>query len=208
MISHLIFRINQITRMKSKITLLMLSLVMLASCSSNDDASQPVNTDPVTGNKLLMLKVDYLTNEFEGGTELTFDDLAETFTIAQEYMPPGDFGNLKLYYDELDVKIFDGDIIWMGLGTLYYPDNFQPAASFDHVLTDDYITPAEGFENVFNPQAQTYDYNGPWSHVQGLVKVRQYLQTNPDASVKLFLYTPSVGIGNPADWDWIIMLKN
>jgi len=44
--------------------------------------------------------------------------------------------------------------------------------------------------------------------VQSLVKVREYLSKNPKTPVKLFLYTPSVGAGNPEDWDWIIFLKN
>ncbi|NUY81145.1 hypothetical protein HUK80_09590 [Flavobacterium sp. MAH-1] len=192
--------------MKSKNLLLMLSLVLLSACTGDDATSSP-NIDPVTGNKVLMLKVDYTTNEFEGGTEFTFDEPATTFTVTNEYQEPGDFGWVKLYYDELDTKIFDGEIHWMGLGTLHFPESFEPADSFQHVLTDDYATP-NGFENVFNPSGQEFDYNQPWSHVQGLVKVRQYLQSNPEASAKIFLYTPSVGIGNPADWDWIIILKN
>ena len=63
-------------------------------------------------------------------------------------------------------------------------------------------------ENVFNPNNSTYNYNEIWTSVQSLVKVRQYLNSNPNATVKLFLYTPSVGIGNPAEWDWIIVMKN
>lgn len=184
-----------------------MAVVALASCTA-DDTAEPLVLDPVTGNKVLMLKVDYTTNTFEGGTELSFDAPNTTFTIETEYQEPGDFGWIKLYYAEQEAKIFDGEIHWMGLGTLHYPESFEPASSFEHVLTDDYVTPEAGFENVFNPSEQVYDYTQPWSHVQGLVKVRQYLQTNPTATVKLFLYTPSVGIGDPADWDWIIILKN
>ncbi len=157
--------------------------------------------------KILMLKVDYLTNSFEGGKELLFSQSSETFTIATQYDPPGDFGNIKLIYEELNKVIFDGDIIWMGLGHINYPQNILPASDFDHVLTCDYYIPRGGFENVFNPQNTDYDYSPIWSSVQGLVKVRDYLRSNPDATVKLFLYTPSVGVGNPEDWDWILFLK-
>jgi hypothetical protein len=44
--------------------------------------------------------------------------------------------------------------------------------------------------------------------VQNLVKVRQFLQSNPNQIVKLFLYTPSVGMGDPLEWDYFIFLKN
>jgi hypothetical protein len=41
-----------------------------------------------------------------------------------------------------------------------------------------------------------------------ILKVRQYLISNPTGVVHLYLYTPSVGFGNPADWKWIILMKN
>lgn len=176
-----------------------LSILLFASCEEVDRHYR---------SKILMLKVDYLTNNFEGGKELLFSQPSETFTIRTEYSPPGDFGNIKLVYEELNKVIFDGDIIWMGLGQIIYPQNILLASEFEHVLTNDYITPREGFENVFNPQNTNYDYSQIWSSVQGLVTVRDYLRSNPNATVKLFLYTPSVGVGNPEDWDWIIFLKN
>lgn len=158
--------------------------------------------------KILLLKVDYLTNSFEGGKELLFSQSSENFTIATQYTPPGDFGNIKLIYEEINKVIFDGDIIWMGLGHINYPQNILPASEFRYVMTCDYVMPEGGFENVFNPQGAFYDYSQIWTSVQGLVKVREYLRSNPDATVKLFLYTPSVGVGNPEDWDWILFLKN
>jgi len=166
------------------------------------------STEPIIGNKVLLLKVDFKTNTFEGGTELSFANQTETFTITSIYNPPGDFGDIRLKYSELDETLFFGTIIWMGKGKMLYPKSILPADKFESVVTDDYITPKAGFENVFNPYNGTYDYNQVWSSVQALVKVRQYLRSNPDASVKLFLYTPSQGMGNPADWDWIIFLKS
>lgn len=182
-------------------------MLFLASCNG-DDASPENNPEPVTGNKLLMLRVDYTTNTFEGGKELTFGQASTGFTVTSEYEEPADFGWVKLYYDEIDTQIFYGEIHWMGLGQLHYPDAFDAADSFGRVDTDDYVTPQNGFENVFNPSGQALDYQQPWSKIQSLTKVRQYLQTNPDATVKVFLYTPSVGIGNPADWDWFFLIKN
>ena len=190
-----------------KIVLFAISLFAFASCTG-DDASENLNADPADGNKVLLLKTDYTTHAFEGGTEFSFDEAPETFTLSTQYVPPGDFGNLKIFYDELDFKLFDGDITWMGSGELFFPENFDAPDSFEHVLTDDYVTPSNGFEVVFEESGQNLDYMPAWSHVQGLSKVRAYLQSNPQAKVNVFLYTPSVGIGNPEEWDWYFILKN
>ena len=183
--------------------LMLLAVLVLNSCSNNDDNGTALPQD----NKVLLLKIDYNTNVFEEGVELGFED-ANDFTINVAYQAPGDFGGIQLYYEELDELLFDGSIHWMGLGSIAFPETFQPASSFEVVLTNDYVFPAEGFENIFNPNNQVYDYEPIWNAVQSRVKVRQYLAANPDATVKLFLYTPSVGIGNPAEWDWIMILKN
>ncbi len=155
-----------------------------------------------------MLKVDYLTNTFEGGKELGFSNTTASFTISNQYLPPSDFGSLKLKYQELNETLFEGTIIWMGLGQIYFPQNILAANQFTSVTTTDIVYPANGFQNVFNPSNQVYDYTNAWLSVQRLVKVREYLKSNPAGSVKIFLYTPSVGIGNPAEWDWIIFMKN
>jgi hypothetical protein len=181
----------------------LLLLILVSSCTDIDDSLATTNS-----NKVLMLKVDYLTNTFIGGKELSFNEASSSFTVTNEYTSGGDFNNLKLKYSEINQPIFDGSIIWMGLGEMNYPQNVLPSSSFNHVLTADYVTPTAGFTNVYNPDMYNYDYNIIWGAVQGLVKTREYLSSNPNGSVKLFLYTPSVGIGNPADWYWVIFIKN
>ena len=159
-------------------------------------------------NKVLVLKVDYLTHAFEEGKEFSFPKNTNTFTITPEYKSPGDFGNIKLIYKELNETLFDGGIIWMGKGNISFPQNMLNAYNFNKVSTNDTINPVLGFENVFNPNKQVYNDTLVWNSVQNIVKVREYLKSNPNGKVKLFLYTPSVGDGNPADWDWIVYLKN
>jgi len=189
--------------MKTKIITIALLIFTLLSCSKSNSDSSPSNQ-----NKVLLLKVDYNTNTFENGKEMSFATLSPTMTITNQYVTPSDFGSLKLSYQEINQTLFDGTIVWNGLGEMTYPQNLLDANQFERVLTTDYVTPSAGFENVFNPDNTTYDYEPIWTSVQGLVKVRQYLTSNPNATVKIFLYTPSVGIGNPEEWDWIIMLKN
>lgn len=188
--------------MKLKITLLVSCFFLFQSCSKEE------NTRLLASNSVLVLKVDYTTNTFEGGKELIFQLASQEMTISKVYTPPSDFGNLTLIYNELNEVVFDGTIVWNGLGQINYPQNFLSANQFDYVETTDYIVPSAGFENVFNSNNTVYDYNVMWSSVQGLVKVREYLAENPDATVKVFLYTPSVAVGNPEEWDWIILMKN
>ena len=190
--------------MKLKFLILFPILALFISCAGEENTD---NQNPIEGNKVLLLKVDYTTNVFEGGKELAFDDSISDFTIETEYQSPSDFGWIKLNYEQAGAPIFDGGIHWMGLGTINYPTDFVPAANFEFAATADFVSPA-GFENIFNPNNQEYDYQVPWGAVQASIKVRQYLQSNPGATAKIFLYTPSVGIGNPAEWDWIIILKN
>ena len=186
--------------MKTKILLLTLMSLLIVSCKS--DFIEEVDT-----NNVLMLKVDYLTNSFEGGTEFHFPKQTDHFTIINEYVQPNDFGSVKLIYKELNEPVFEGTIHWMGLGKMTFPESLQPANAFKPVNTFDLVYPTNGFENVFNPNNQKYEYENVWLSVQGLVKVRAYLQANPAQQVKLFLYTPSVGVGDPADWYWIVYLK-
>jgi len=186
-----------------KFTILAIAvIILLAACTPENN---PANPD---SNKVLMLKVDYLTNTFEGGTETSYTTDTPAFTIKVNYIEPIDFGNIKLSYQELNETLFDGTIIWMGTGHINYPDSILPASAFTRVLTTDYISPDSGFVNLFNPQNIPYNYSPVWASVQSLVKVREYLVSNPHSPVKLFLYTPSTGPGNPADWDWILFMKN
>jgi hypothetical protein len=177
----------------------------LISCSQDNDETNTPTTNP---NNVLVLKVDYNTNQFEGGKELSFTNTASNMTVTNQYVSPADFGSIKLKYQEINETIFDGTIVWAGLGQMNYPQNLLNANQFDRVMTTDYVIPSAGFENVFNPDNLPYNYNTIWTSVQSLVKVRQYLISNPNATVKIFLYTPSVGIGNPEEWDWFIFMKN
>ncbi|MCO6147184.1 hypothetical protein [Flavobacterium sp. NRK1] len=196
--------------MKNKFLLFGLCLSLMA-CS--EESSAPVDNSP-TENKVLMLKVDLLTSEFEGGKELTFDD-ASTFTIAAEYDAPGDFGGIKLKYEELNAPLFEGTVHWMGLGEISYPE-INPAQSFN-TIENAVSLPNESllkiveylpFATPLDEWPYAPDYATLWHAVDNLEIVKEYRENNPNAKVNFFLYTPSVGVGNPAGWDWFIILKN
>jgi hypothetical protein len=168
----------------------------------------PCTEEPTTNGNVLMLKVDYLTNAFEGGYEFSFENVPQSFNIRKDYKEPGDFGYIKLFYQETGDRLFHGTVIWLGEGQIYYPENLLPASDFEALITGDYVGAGSGFENIFPEyMPENSDYVEIWQNVQSLVKVREYLQANPEQKVKIFLYTPCVGVGNPEHWDWILFLK-
>lgn len=190
--------------MKTKILFLfIIAIGILFGCSS-EHIDIDIETD--APNQILMMKVDYTTNTFEGGTILGFSKTTDSFTIINEYDEPSDFGSVKLMYKELNQKLFEGTIVWMGLGKMTFPEKLEPANSFKHAITYDLRYPS-GYEDVFNPDNRELDYKRAWLSVQGYEKAREFLAANPTQKAKMFLYTPSVGAGNPKDWYWIIYLK-
>lgn len=191
--------------MKKLLFILFIFVSLFSSCSEENAPTEETQNEP---NKVLLLKVDYLTNTFQGGKETTYTENSNSFTISHQSVPATDFGNIKLKYDEINQILFDGDIIWMGLGQIHHPQNMLAANQFQIVLTDDIIFPATSFNHILPQSNLSNDYNQVWMAVQNLVKVRQYLISNPNGEVHLYLYTPSVGVGNPADWKWIVLMKN
>lgn len=194
--------------MKTKILLLFLTGILLG-CHSED---MNIGIDLSAPNQVLMLKVDYTTNRFEGGTIFNFSQQTENFTITHQYIPPRDFGSVKLIYKELNQTLFEGSIHWMGLGKMTFPEKLFPSDHFEEDFQKNIVYPNNGFEVVFCPDSlslkYSLEYDNAWFSIQGLVKVRDFLEADPNQKVKLFLYTPSVGAGNPKDWYWIIYLKN
>ena len=200
--------------MKKTILLFGLSM-MLFSCAEDDAATVAApNPEAVTGNKVLLLKVDALTNAFEGGKELEYPE-ADGFTIDYDYLSPSDFGGIRLSYSEVNLPIFDGTIHWMGLGQRNYPESLDGADAFVTVeepaalpaSTDfefgEYVEEAEGFVGE-----EMADVQSLWNSIDNLAQVKAYRQSNPGAKIHLFLYTPSVGVGNPTEWDWYVIIKN
>ncbi len=195
--------------MKTKISFLLLMAVLIGCDFADVAVDKDVETDFETRapNQVLMLTVDYTTNAFKGGTILGFSKQTKNFTITNKYVEPSDFGSVELIYEELGEKLFFGTIHWMGTGKMTFPEKLALPDKFTFVLTEDYIRPINGFEDIFNPNDHALNYEKAWGAVQGLVKTREFLTANPHQKVKMFRYTPSVGMGNPEDWFWVIYLK-
>lgn len=190
---------------------LVLVALCLTSCNSDDgNAPQEMEQEvPIVINKVAMLQIDYLSYAFEEGKELEFEDHTD-FTISNEYLSPSDFGFVKLYYEELNELLFEGTIIWLGGGERSYPEALEPNSNFPTEPVALPLPAEDEFEIVdfggMYPDVIPYDLI--WPAINDLTLVKDYRASNPNAKINLFLYRPSVGIGDSADWDWIILLKN
>ena len=195
--------------------LLLLGIIGLCfGCSSEDNEQKRFNDQQLEAapeNKVALLKVDFLTNAFEGGKELTFASAAN-FNIASEYQSPADFGGITLKYAELNQTFFEGTIFWNGLGQMTYPSTLADVNSFPTIINPVEMPSESMFATVnyteFPYYPETIPYTEIWNAVHKLQIVAQFRASNPNSQVNLFLYTPSVGIGDPADWDWFVILKN
>ncbi len=188
-----------------KYLLIVSFLFFQVSCVSDSISNNSTTT--VAPNKVLLLKVNYENNAFEGGNETVFPNSTPTFTVTNQVIPPSDFGNIKLFYSELNAKLFDGDIIWMGDGQIHFPTSFLSASQYNYIDT---LVPIQDplFENIYNPNNTNYDYSQIFNSIRYLGIVNEYRSDNPNATVKLFLYTPGVGVGDPSKWKWIFIIKN
>lgn len=147
-----------------------------------------------------------MTYNFEGGNEQFINSKitdSDTIPITVNYKAPGDFGNIALYYQPTNDLLFDGSIIWMGTGTIKYPKTFKSAGSYP--LLDNPIDKPDDsrFNSIFGKPPS--DYSLIWNSVGKLKIVSDYLKSNK--KIGLFLYTPSVGIGNPYEWDWFVFMN-
>ncbi len=93
--------------MKTKLIFLIIFVLTISACSKNDEQQKIASKT----NKVLFLKVDHNLNKFEAGTELNFADTSSTMTISKIYVSPGDFGSIKLNFQEINKPLFDGTII-------------------------------------------------------------------------------------------------
>lgn len=183
-----------------------ISVLLLNACSIDEDPGVELEAN---SGKLLSLKVDYLTGAFESGLEQTVEgpkSESDSIPIKVNYVLPGDFGKLELRHKPSNKIIFDGSIIWMGKGAITHPQMFKAAENFNSVATELPQPSDSRFQVIFHDlHNHPIPYDKLWKAVNKLEVVTSYLASGKKIGV--FLYTPSVGVGNPADWDWFLVME-
>lgn len=179
-------------------------LGLMTSCiDDSDDAYYHEHEQSI-----LLLQIDYTNFDFEQGIELflhaPYSD-TDTLPISVDYDPPGDFGNIKLFIESSNELIFDGSIVWAGSGELKYPKRFYHSSRFA-TLENPVEKPFEDdFQIIFPEEGIEYPLDSIWNAVNHLSIVSRYLESGKKVGV--FRYTPSVGVGDPNEWDWYLILN-
>lgn len=176
---------------------IIISLMVLLACSKKDTANSTI----------VLLRVDYSTLEFKGGTTFKYNSAASEGTninLITEYQAPDDFGNLKISYQNPNNVIFDGSIIWDGQGEINIPASFNAPNTFIHTNND--ITAPQKYKfQIINDIEVDIPYSYLWGSIRDLQVVESCLASGKN--IGIFLYTPSVGPENQSDWDWFIVLN-
>lgn len=188
-----------------KIAVIFLS-ILLVSCSDDTDDNVIQNTN----RELTILKVDFLTNTFEGGNSFEFNNIAMTndLPIEENYSSSGDYGNYTLKYTPTNEVIFDGPITWMG-GSYDLPLDFN---SSDYETTT--LNPSINLNEIeyFLPTADilayegytNFDYTGVWNSIKNLQVTNDCINNN--GKIGFVLYTPGVGLFQPENAYWLVIL--
>ncbi len=160
---------------------------------------------------ILISKVDYLTFRYRGFYALNVSGKLDSGTeipFVSEYNPAGDFGDIKLYYRNKDNLLMSGTIIWMGCGVLDFPASFRAGEPFNKAM------PYPGQEHFafINEQGQYIvvtdesDLQHVWQSVSCQQEF-QYYYANSSKKVAVYLYRPSIGMGNPADAYYLVFTE-
>lgn len=179
-------------------------LVFLAICLACTKES-PV---PQVYNTVLILKVDFLTHQFEGAIERKVSSpysSSDSIPLGVDFKVPGDFGHIKVWYEPNSDSLFSGSVIALGEGQLDYP-NVKPASQFTRNSSPLPMPDTTNFRHLIpNWYNQNVKLDSIWNDLANLDVVAQYLGS--DSEIAYFLYTPGVWTGDPATWDYYLFMN-
>lgn len=174
-------------------------------------------TDEYLDKDILIAKVDYMTFEYRGFYSMNVTNkLSEGNEIPffADYMSPGDDGYIKLYYrDESNLLMF-GTIMWMGCGVLHFPETFVKGNSSETHITGNSQYPGNEKISFINDNGiytmeinhTETDLHYVWQTLSDCEEFMSYYnQTHKKVAV--YPYTPSVGVGDPYDWYYLVFVE-
>ena len=194
--------------------LVLLSVFLFSFCAKNKQSTPEPSLGHITAsqtptNKIMIFKVSYLNYIFKGAKEIILSNSVQTFdSLPFRITRQGlDFGNITLFHKSTNDSIFDGSIIWMGSGKIKFPAKFDTSAAFVKLNYYMMIPDSTRFQFVYYVYSPTsIDFDKLWSALNNLEIVKQYLVFNK--KIAIYLYTPSLGIGNPYEWNRIVFMSN
>ncbi len=150
---------------------------------------------------ILICKVDYLTFRYKGFYALNVSgktNNGDLIPITSEYMSPGDFGFIKLYYRDKTNLLLDGTIVWSGCGALSFPESFRAGLPEKEAIpfpgVERFARLSEGGQYV--ETANEWEMKHIWQSVS-YQKEFQHYYGNSNKKVAVYLYAPSIGLFDP-----------
>ena len=160
---------------------------------------------------ILICKVDYLTFRYKGFYALNVNNKqteGKEIPFIAEYVSPADFGSIKLFYGAKNNLLIDGTIVWNGCGRLAFPEQFRaglPTNAGVAYQGTEHIAMI-GDDGQYLPLSNEREIKYIWESVSKQKEFQHYY-TNSTKKVAVYLYTPSVGLMNPADAYYLVFVE-
>ncbi|MDR0698018.1 MAG: hypothetical protein LBG28_02185 [Tannerella sp.] len=191
--------------MRTKHFLFSIGILFILNCCDMDEASNKV-VCPNDASMVFTYMIDYTTNRFLGGYKVTLPHYIDSLMPVCEYNSPGDFGDVTWYDKTTNTRLFAGTIIGMGKGERTFPEKNDSPDSYTKL---DFSSKKPQFislyhdkyDNMANPEV---DYLPIWNAIKDLQDTSWSTDSTP---AYIYLYRPSVGVGDPKDWYWIVFMK-
>lgn len=178
-------------------------ILLLLGCDHNIGNKPEVVTCIENFPLVMTLTVDYTTNRFLGGYMVPLPVSSRPFRMVCRYEAPGDFGSVTWYDRSGGTELFSGTIVWAGKGKRTFPETIIPPTDFTRLATAAEMPDIIPLFHDANNRDEDVDYAPVWQAVADLQWVSWVQASTP---VYLYLYCPSVGVGNPPDWYWVAFL--
>ncbi len=182
------------------------SLWGITACDMNEEDNVGPIVCPGAENTVMLFTVDYTTNTFLRGYSVEIFNDIDSLVLVGDYKAPGDFGSIA-WETAIGDRLFFGTIIWMGKGEQTYPEGSgypETAYSKNYKLQPQpqwAVLSADGEDKVESP-----DFDAIWPAISQFDMVQQGINNNPSNPLYIYLYQPSVGVGDPKDWYWVIFM--
>ena len=162
--------------------------------------------DKIADNKILILKFSDDTNDFIEGKEYKSFNKTDQFTVtvSKETNPNEIITNVT--YKETNALLLRASTLPLPeKGEIIIPQDFSPANTFARVETNDFVTPQNGYKEVESYILDESHFIDLWAKIQSLVKVHEYLKSNPNQQIQVFFHQHSI---ENTQGNWIFILKN
>lgn len=182
---------------------LILSSFLLFSCGP-DDTVQEESSD------LVLYKIDYTTQAFEGGTTLSLRRIAGgssseiPLEVDKEAADMTIDGAIAITYEPTLDQVFRASLSLSGDPQIFFP-NFIDASSFLVLDTPVALPSGSQIQSIDGDHSQV-PIAPIWDAIARL-GLTDFMLTE-DTRLGLFLYQPSDDPAHSANWDWILMLYN